>query len=149
MTDDLTAEQRRIAMQAVKGKNTAPEMTVRKILHGLGYRFRLHRKDLPGKPDIVLPRYKMAVFVHGCFWHGHSCKRGGRPSSNVGFWDKKLSRNMERDQENLRKLKAAGWHCLVIWQCEVKNCEAVTRKLATAFQKVSAERPIVAKRCAE
>jgi DNA mismatch endonuclease (patch repair protein) len=107
-------------MAAVRNKNTAPERAVRAALFSAGYRYRLHRKDLPGSPDIVLPRYRTAVFVHGCFWHGHHCPRGRRPTSNVDFWNAKLDRNIARDRER-SALKALGWHVVTIWQCAINE----------------------------
>lgn len=117
-------------MARVKQKNTAPELIVRRTLHSLGYRFRLHRRDLPGNPDIVLPKYKSIVLVHGCFWHGHSCPRGKRPGTNQDFWNAKLDRNIERDDEVVRSLKALGWHVLVVWECEAKDPASLSRKLS-------------------
>lgn len=109
-------------MAAVKSKNTKPEMQVRKILHSLGYRFRLHRKDLPGKPDIVLPKFKTVIFINGCFWHQHvGCKHASIPQTNTEFWEKKLSNNVERDRKNYQALFDMGWKVLVIWECEVKK----------------------------
>jgi len=109
-------------MRAVKSSNTGPEMTVRKVLHGAGYRYRLHRKDLPGQPDIVLTGRRSVVFVHGCFWHGHDCKRGSRvPKSNRSYWVSKIKGNTERDERNQIKLKALGWRVLVVWECELKD----------------------------
>lgn len=109
-------------MSRIKGGDTKPEIAVRKILHGLGFRFRLHDKRLPGKPDIVLPRHKKIIFVHGCFWHGHTvCKRSKIPGSNVDFWQAKITANMERDTRNLEALKSLGWNTLVVWTCEKKN----------------------------
>jgi DNA mismatch endonuclease (patch repair protein) len=117
-------------MSRVKSCNTGPERIVRSLLHGLGFRFRLHRKDLPGKPDIVLPKHRKAVFVHGCFWHGHEgCPRAVRPSNNREFWDIKLSRNIERDRQSLEELGKQGWSTLVVWQCELKNPEELSKKL--------------------
>jgi DNA mismatch endonuclease (patch repair protein) len=121
MTDTHTKEQRSRNMARVKNKNTAPELLVRSLLHRMGYRFRLHRRDLPGSPDIVLPRHKKVIFVHGCFWHGHDCPRGRRPSTNREFWDVKLDRNIERDRSSQRELNKIGWKTLVIWQCQTKN----------------------------
>jgi DNA mismatch endonuclease (patch repair protein) len=121
MTDTHTKEQRSRNMARVKNKNTAPELLVRSLLHRMGYRFRLHRRDLPGSPDIVLPRHKKVIFVHGCFWHGHDCPRGRRPSTNREFWDVKLDRNIERDRSAQRELNKIGWKTLVIWQCQTKN----------------------------
>lgn len=117
-------------MSRVKSCDTRPEMVVRRLLHRMGYRFRLHPKDIPGKPDVVLPKYRKVVLVHGCFWHGHEgCRRAARPSSNREFWDKKLSRNAERDKNNLKKLAELGWESLVVWQCEMKNLEILSEKL--------------------
>lgn len=121
MADRISEAQRSQNMAQVKNKNTAPEIIVRKNLHRLGYRFRLHRRDLPGNPDIVLPRYKAVIFVHGCFWHGHDCPRGKRPSSRQEFWDEKLDRNIERDKVNQETLRKMGWKVIVIWECETKD----------------------------
>jgi DNA mismatch endonuclease, patch repair protein len=104
-------------MSRVAAKNTAPEIYVRKALHAAGLRFRLHRRDLPGSPDIVLPKYGVVVLVHGCFWHSHDCVRGARPRSNVDFWTSKLDRNRERDQTNRQQLEALGWKVQTIWEC--------------------------------
>jgi DNA mismatch endonuclease (patch repair protein) len=109
-------------MQAVKSKDTAPELTVRRMAHGMGYRFRVHRKDLPGNPDIVFPRLHKLIFVNGCFWHGHDCARGARvPKGNRDYWLNKIGRNRSRDQQNLERLTAAGWRSLVIWECSMTN----------------------------
>ncbi len=109
-------------MSRVKGKNTSPERIVRSFVHGLGYRFRLHVRDLPSKPDIVLPRHGKVIFVHGCFWHGHKrCLRSGRPATNKAFWKKKLDGNIERDEKNRRRLRRMGFHVLVVWECQVKS----------------------------
>src|SRR5262249_31478396 len=106
---------RSLIMSRIRGKNTAPEKRVRCLLHALGYRFRLHRTDLPGTPDIVLPRYKKVIFVHGCFWHGHSgCRRAALPTSNRQFWKSKIAGNKCRDKKNLRKLRSSEWRALVI-----------------------------------
>ena len=121
MADTHTKEQRSRNMARVKNKNTAPEILVRSLLHRMGYRFRLHRRDLPGSPDIVLPRHKKVIFVHGCFWHGHDCPRGKRPSTNREFWDAKLDRNIERDRAARKGLTELGWQYLVVWQCQTKN----------------------------
>ena len=122
MADTLTPEQRRRCMSRVKGKDTSPERIVRSFVHRLGYRFRLHARDLPGKPDIVLPRHRKVVFVHGCFWHGHKrCPRSGRPVTNKAFWKKKLDGNMERDERDQRRLRRLGFRVLVVWECQVKS----------------------------
>src|SRR5215472_3891233 len=105
-------------MAAVRSKNTAPEMRVRRLAHSMGYRYRLHRRDLPGTPDLVFPSQKKIIFVHGCFWHQHGCPGSHMPRSNEAYWAPKLERNRTRDAEHLEALKAAGWRCLVLWECE-------------------------------
>ena len=109
-------------MRAVKCKDTAPEMVVRRLVHSLGYRYRLHRRDLPGKPDLVFGPRRKVIFVHGCFWHGHTCKRGNRqPKTNADYWRKKIQVNKERDKSTLEELRARGWEILVVWECETKQ----------------------------
>jgi DNA mismatch endonuclease (patch repair protein) len=109
-------------MQAVKSKNTAPEVYVRRLLHSHGYRYRLHRKDLPGCPDIVFSGWKRIIFVHGCFWHGHGCKRGSRvPKSNTEYWTTKVARNRGRDLLAQQQLEGAGWKVLALWECELRD----------------------------
>lgn len=126
----MTSEQRSRTMRAVKGCNTKPEMVVRQLLHRMGYRYRLHRKDLPGKPDIVFSSRRKVIFVNGCFWHGHSCSRGSRlPKTNVDYWQTKISRNVERHSDQLKKLTADGWMVLTLWECELANKSAVERRL--------------------
>lgn len=121
MVDRINAERRSANMAAIKGKNTGPEITVRKDLHAAGFRFRLHRRDLPGKPDLVLPKYRTAVFVHGCFWHMHKdCPNATIPKSNTNFWVGKLGENALRDVKNQTQLKELGWRVYVIWECELK-----------------------------
>lgn len=130
MADHISPEQRSRNMSLVKGRDTKPELLVRSIVHRLGYRFRLHGKKLPGRPDIVLPRHRKVIFVHGCFWHGHAgCPRAARPTSNVKFWNKKIDSNIRRDSAAQRELTALGWEYLVIWQCEMRDSEALTEKL--------------------
>jgi DNA mismatch endonuclease (patch repair protein) len=108
-------------MARVRGKNTTPELVVRQTVHALGYRFRLHRKDLPGTPDLVFPRRKAVVFVHGCFWHRHpGCRKASIPSSHTEFWADKFDRNVARDERNIDDLERAGWRVLTIWECETK-----------------------------
>lgn len=117
-------------MARIKGKDTGPEKAVRSFLHALGYRFRLHRKDLPGSPDIVLPGRKAVIFVHGCFWHGHGCKRGSRaPKTNADYWTRKLAGNVARDAKRQAELVVLGWRVLVVWECEMKEAEALMDKL--------------------
>ena len=120
------SEQRSRNMSAIKSKNTKPEIKVRKFLHSMGYRFRLHRKDLPGKPDLVLPKYRTAIFVNGCFWHQHKeCKYSRLPKTNIDFWKRKLEGNSQRDKLNQSKLKDMGWKVIIIWECQIKEIENI------------------------
>jgi len=122
--DRVSQEQRSVNMSKVRSKNTKPEITVRKFLHRLGYRFRLHRKDLPGRPDIVLPKYKTVIFVNGCFWHGHSCKKGSTlPKTNTAFWQDKIKMNINRDHHNYDQLHELGWSIVIIWECQLSEKE--------------------------
>lgn len=116
-------------MRAVRVKHTAAEIAVRRLLFGLGCRYRLHAAELPGKPDIVLRRRRCAVFVNGCFWHGHHCRRGARPSSNVEFWVSKIEGNRKRDRRVRTQLRKSGWHVLTIWECEIRHLERLTEKI--------------------
>jgi len=117
-------------MSRIRSKNTKPEILVRSLLHSMGYRFRLHRKDLPGKPDIVLPKYKTAIFVHGCFWHRHvGCKGATTPKTRTEFWQKKFVGNVERDKKCQNELKELRWHILVIWECEIKNTSSLIKTI--------------------
>ncbi len=121
MTDVHTPQQRSYNMSRIKGKDTKPEMIVRKFLHARGFRYRLHNKDLPGKPDIVLPRYRTVIFVHGCFWHGHEgCRYFILPKTKTEWWETKINGNKERDQRNLEALRASGWRVIVVYECELK-----------------------------
>jgi DNA mismatch endonuclease, patch repair protein len=113
-------------MSAIRGKNTRPEIAVRRELHAAGYRFRLYRRDLAGNPDVVLPKYQMAVFVHGCFWHGHGCKRAKLPTTNTSYWSEKRERNQARDSRSRRMLRSLGWQVAIIWTCQQ---ESDTKKL--------------------
>lgn len=123
-------------MSRVKGRDTRPEKLVRSLLHRMGYRFRLHRKDLPGKPDVVLPRHRKIVFVHGCFWHGHEgCRRASRPKSNVEFWNRKLDANIARDAGTQRELESSGWEVLTVWQCETRDVAALLERLERFLRK--------------
>ena len=108
-------------MSRVKSKNTWPELFIRSRLHSLGYRFRLHKKGLPGHPDIVLKKYKTVIFINGCFWHGHTCPRGKLPNKNHAFWLEKIEKNKARDKENIEELELLGWNVIIIWTCESKN----------------------------
>ena len=121
MVDRVSTEVRSRIMASVQTKNTGPELAVRRIVHGLRYRFRLHRKDLPGSPDLVLPGHRKVIFVHGCYWHGHRCKWGRLPKSRLDYWASKIATNQARDARNRLDLRRAGWKVLTIWECEIKN----------------------------
>ena len=121
MADVVSAEKRSQMMAAIKGKNTKPELLVRRALHHRGFRFRLHVRDLPGRPDIVLPRYKAAIFVNGCFWHGHTCKYFKLPATNTEFWREKISANQERDALKTKQLIDLGYKVLSIWECQTRG----------------------------
>jgi DNA mismatch endonuclease (patch repair protein) len=130
MSDVFSPEKRSAVMRRVKGRDTAPEMTVRKLLTGLGLRYRLHRKELPGAPDIVMAGRRIALFVHGCFWHGHDCARGARvPKQNRGYWTAKIGRNRARDERTRGELEALGWTPVVVWECELKDQGALAARL--------------------
>ena len=124
MTDVLTPEQRHKCMSNIKSKNTKPELVVRRLIFHMGYRYRLHRKDLPGKPDITFAKMKKVIFIHGCFWHKHDCPKGqSKPKTNSDFWGKKRVTNIERDKKNIQELRSMGWQVLVIWECWISNLE--------------------------
>ncbi|WP_350016227.1 very short patch repair endonuclease [Rhodanobacter sp. IGA1.0] len=131
MADFLTAAERSERMSRIRGQNTKPELLVRKFLHQQGFRYRLHVKELPGRPDLVLPKYGTTVFVDGCFWHGHSCQGGRVPATNTSFWKDKISTNQDRDRRNRRALRRGGWRVIHIWECQlstkVKRDKALTR----------------------
>lgn len=130
MTDTVTPERRSEIMSRIRPKDMKPEMAVRRLTHGMGYRYRLHRPDLPGKPDLVFPSRRKVVFVHGCFWHRHSqCERARLPKSNRSFWLAKLQRNAERDAEQLQRLADLGWSVLVLWECEIEDEPATGKRL--------------------
>ena len=129
--DRITPERRSWNMSRIQGKNTAPERRVRSLLHRCGFRFSLRRKELPGKPDIVLPRFRTAVFVHGCFWHRHAgCRNAVLPKTRSDFWFRKLSGNVERDCQNVRDLKRLGWRVLIVWECELDDELALQKRLS-------------------
>ena len=132
MADRISKERRSENMRRIGSKNTLPELRVRRLLHGMGYRYRLHRKDLPGAPDIVSGPRRKAIFINGCFWHGHEdagCRDGRRPDSNRGYWLPKLQRNKERDRQNLEDLRKSGWESLVIWECQTVQVNQLRRVL--------------------
>ena len=134
MADTRTPEQRRRIMRAVRSKDTKPERIVRRLLHGLGYRYRLHRSDLPGKPDLVFPGRRKAIFVHGCFWHAHGCRHGQPPKSRLDYWLPKLERNRERDAEKLACLESLHWSILTVWQCETGDSDALAARLCAFLE---------------
>ncbi|MDP5904267.1 very short patch repair endonuclease [Pseudomonas aeruginosa] len=132
MVDTISADERSHIMSLVKGKNTRPEMLVRRLVHGAGFRYRLHDAKLPGKPDLVFSRKHKVIFVHGCFWHRHEgCALARIPKSNQEFWLAKLEGNKARDEVNLRQLHEAGWDTLVVWECELRNLDTVEQRLRT------------------
>ena len=135
MADIYDHKKRSEIMGRVRDTNTKPENRVRQIAHSLGYRFRLYRDDLPGKPDLVFPRHGKVIFVHGCFWHGHKgCRKAKRPATNRVFWEHKLSRNMERDRQNIIALREAGWETLIIWECETRDRDRVEQMIRRLFE---------------
>lgn len=135
MADIVSRSKRTEIMSSVKQRHTKPEIAVRKILHRYGFRFRLHNKKLPGTPDIVLPKHKAVIFVHGCFWHQHEgCRKSRRPTSNVEFWNEKLDKNIERDNRKESELKNAGWKVLTIWDCEIKDEDLLIEKVKSFFR---------------
>jgi DNA mismatch endonuclease (patch repair protein) len=137
MSDIFSKRKRSDIMSHISGKETKPEILVRKFLFASGFRFRKNVKDLPGKPDIVLPKYKTVIFIHGCFWHGHTCKRGALPTTNVEFWKTKICGNVERDKRNTLELEKCDWKIIVIWQCEIKNIELRNKRLAKLVSEIS------------
>ncbi len=141
MTDVYPPDKRSAVMRRVKGKDTTPEMAVRKVLTGLGARYRLHRKDLPGSPDIVLPGRRLAVFVHGCFWHGHDCARGARvPKANRDYWVAKVGRNRARDLRTRAELEALGWRVETVWECELKDPAGLEARLSGVLKSTAHSR---------
>jgi DNA mismatch endonuclease (patch repair protein) len=133
--DRLTPERRSWNMSRIKGRNTRLELVVRSVIHGLGFRFRLHGARLPGRPDIVLARHRTVVFVHGCFWHRHRrCRFAYQPKSNVAFWSEKFAGNVARDSRNRRELRRLGWRVVVVWECQAADRPALTRRLVTALE---------------
>ena len=132
--DHVTVSERSRMMSKVPSRHSTAEIQVRKILHRLGYRFRLHRPQLPGTPDIVLPKYRGVVFVNGCFWHGHSdCPKGRLPKTRVEYWANKIEKNKERDSRTSAQLSESGWNVVVIWQCELRDPEVVVSRLTKEF----------------
>ncbi len=140
-------------MGLVRSKDTRPEMKVRSLLHSLGFRFRLHRKDLPGNPDIVLPKYDTVIFVHGCFWHRHKgCKEASMPATRQGYWIPKFKKTVERDKTNRKELQHLGWKVIILWECELKNISKVADSLMneiTSFKQQYSQNPSIFKMAAE
>jgi DNA mismatch endonuclease (patch repair protein) len=135
MVDNLTKDQRSKNMSRIRSKNTKPEMIVRKKLHSLGYRYRLHKKELPGKPDIFLKKFNLAIFVNGCFWHQHGCKKTSMPKSNKNYWTEKLKKNVIKDKKNKKTLLNMGFNVLTMWECEiVKNGETLEKFIIKKFK---------------
>ena len=135
MTDIMDTKRRSELMAGIRGRDTAPELAVRRIAHRMGLRFRVHRKDLPGRPDLVFPKHRLAVFVHGCFWHRHEgCRFASDPKSRVAFWKGKFAANVDRDARQQAALKELGWSVLVIWECETENEPAVERRLVASIK---------------
>ena len=133
MVDVLTPQQRRFNMSRIRSRDTRPEMIVRSIVHGMGFRYRLHKRDLPGKPDLVLVRHRKIIDVHGCFFHMHDCRYGKvRPATNAEFWRAKRQSNVNRDRRNIEALKNAGWQVLIVWECETKNQDSL-QEILTDF----------------
>ena len=140
MVDKFDKKTRSRVMAAVKNKNTKPELNVRKALFAKGLRYRLHVKKLPGNPDLVLQKYKAAIFIHGCFWHNHTCKQGALPTSNIPFWKEKLQKNAEQDRRNIILLEAVGWRVNVIWGCSLSHNQFASRDSITALVRWIKER---------
>ena len=143
MVDTVSPQKRSAIMRQVPSRDTTPELAVRVRLHASGFRYRLHVRSLPGKPDVVLPRYRTVVFVHGCLWHWHGCKRSRMPSSNVPYWVKKIENNKARDISHNHTLELAGWHVVVIWECEVADA---TNRLIASLHSTMAATPSLTRR---
>lgn len=136
MADSLSERERSVRMSLIRGKDTKPELLVRSFLHGRGIRFRLHAGNLPGRPDLVLPRYATVVFVEGCFWHGHRCQKGRIPGTNSTFWASKIATNQARDQRNHRALRRAGWRVLRVWECQLSKASTRERVLGRLVEAI-------------
>ena len=134
IVDRLTRDRRSRLMAAVRGTNTVPEIVVRRVVHGMGFRYRLHDAHLRGKPDLVFPRLRAIILVHGCFWHGHTCRWGRTPKSNQGFWDDKRATNRKRDKRVIAAWRRDGWRVLVVWGCQVRDSEGLKSRLLAFFE---------------
>jgi DNA mismatch endonuclease (patch repair protein) len=139
MADTISAERRSWNMSRIRGRDTGPELRLRSLLHRAGFRFRLHAKDLPGKPDIVLPKYHTVIFVHGCFWHRHEgCRYATTPSTRAEFWQAKFDGNVKRDNRNRAALEAAGWTVMTVWECELKaDADRIVQQLSTEIREAA------------
>jgi len=139
MVDTISEAHRSWNMSRIKGRNTGPELRLRSLLHRAGFRFRLHVKDLPGKPDIVLPKYRTAIFVHGCFWHRHEgCRNATTPSTRAEFWQEKFDGNVKRDRRNMAALKTAGWAVITVWECDLKaDADRIVQQISTEIRKAA------------
>jgi DNA mismatch endonuclease (patch repair protein) len=137
--DTLDKNRRSELMAKVKQKDTEPEILVRRYLFSKGFRYRVNVKTLSGSPDIVLPKYRTAIFVHGCFWHGHTCRAGHLPSSNLDYWQAKIKKNVERDQRKIENLKEQGWNVIVVWQCEIKTLKERNLRLSNLITQIKSE----------
>ncbi len=134
----MTSDERSRIMRAVKSRDTAPELFVRRLVHKLGYRFRLHKKNLPGNPDLTFASRRKVIFVHGCFWHGHTCPRGARiPKTNRLYWLAKITRNKERDKQSILRLTKQGWDALIVWECQIKDQTILAKRLVRFLEKAS------------
>ena len=140
MADPLTKAGRSALMARIRGTNTKPELLVRSALHRAGFRFRLHAPTLPGRPDVVLPRHRVVVFVHGCFWHRHGCRHSTTPATRVRFWKEKFERNVARDARNARALRRLGWRVLTIWECRLRAVAGRERALAALVRRIAENR---------
>lgn len=146
MTDIFTKEKRSSVMSLIRGKNTKPEIKVRKLLFSKGLRFRLHDRRLPGKPDIVLKRYRIAIFVNGCFWHNHNCRKNTKPNSNSEFWSNKLKQNVDRQKQVVIALKKLGWNTFILWECNINKSSYNDNMFPTRMLHIVAEKGIIASR---
>lgn len=144
--DTISREQRSLLMARIRSKDTKPERSIRSLLHMMGYRFRLHRKDLPGKPDIVLARHMKIVLVQGCFWHGHSCRLASKPKSNSSYWQAKIAANRNRDRANIAALKRAGWRILELWECDIRAGRRIEQRLRRFMSSPGGKPPIRGRR---
>lgn len=134
MVDTLTRNQRSWLMSQVRQKNTKPEMVVRRVLHSMGFRYRLHSRQLPGRPDLVFSKLKRVIFVHGCYWHRHDCKRATVPSSNVQYWTKKFAENVARDNKVISELTNLGWKPMIVWECQTRDADSLVSSLLAFLQ---------------